>query len=171
MEINDAKLLLPDFISVQPEIWADLGCGSGIFTYALAERLPCRSKIFAIDKNAQKLKESHHQVEINFLKTDFENDEFNLLPVGGIILANSLHFVKDKIKLIQKLEGYFENGSEKWVIVEYDHSVPNQWEPHPIPFNELKLMFENLGYTKIEKTGERQSVYGGIMYSALISKI
>ena len=55
MKINDAKLLLPDFSSGQAEIWADLGCGSGTFTYALSEKLPDRSKIFAIDKTHKNL--------------------------------------------------------------------------------------------------------------------
>lgn len=170
MEINDAKLLLPDFSSFQPEIWADLGCGSGTFTYALAEKLSPESLITAIDRNTQKLKEIHHQVKIDFVKADFESDELPISNLNGILLANALHFVKHKMKLIQKLEKYFVKGNEKWIIVEYDHSVPNRWEPFPIPFNDLKLMFENLGYSKIEKTGERQSVYGGKMYAAFISK-
>jgi len=59
MEINEAKVLLPDVGSSKKETWADLGCGSGTFTYDLAEKLSEKSKIFAIDTNRQKL--SKHQ--------------------------------------------------------------------------------------------------------------
>lgn len=170
MEVSEAKLLLPDCKSGQPERWADLGSGSGTFTYALAEKLSNKSQITAIDRNFQKLKTIHHNIKIDFLKADFENDELSISNLNGILLANALHYVKDKTKLIQRLEKHFIKGSEKWIIVEYEHSVPNQWEPYPIPFDKLKSLFENLGYSTIEKIGERQSVYGGIMYSALITK-
>ena len=170
MEINEAKLLLPELNSTQPEIWEDLGCGSGTFTYALAGHLSKGSKLSAIDRNMQKLLNSYNQVTIDFIKADFENDDLNLSSLNGILLANALHFVKDKMTLIQKLERYFEQGNEKWIIVEYDHSFPNQWEPYPISFNELKSLFRQFGYSKIKKTGERKSVFGGTMYSAVITK-
>ena len=170
MEISEAKLLLPKLSLKKPEIWADLGSGSGTFTYALAEKLSNGSEIIAIDRNNQMLLRSHHQVEIDFIKADFENEDLNISPFDGIILANALHFVKDKISLIQKLEEYFEKGNEKWIIIEYDNSIPNQWEPFPIPFDELKSLFEQLGYSKIEKIGERKSVFGVTMYSAFITK-
>jgi len=170
MEISEAKLLLPELTLTRPEIWADLGCGSGTFTYALAEKLSTESKLFAIDKSIQKLSEHYHQVTIDYIEADFENDDLNFSSLNGILLANALHFVKDKRTLIRKIERYFEQGNEKWIIVEYEHSVPNQWEPYPIPFVQLKLLFSQFGYSKIEKIGERKSVFGGTMYSAFITK-
>lgn len=101
----------------------------------------------------------------------FENNDLNIPSLDGILLANALHFVKNKVRLIQKLEGYFEQRNGRWIIVEYDHSVPNQWEPYPIPFVQLKLLFSQFGYSKVEKIGERKSVFGGTMYSALVTKI
>lgn len=170
MEINEAKLLLPDLGYSKKEIWADLGCGSGTFTYALAEKLSEESKIFAIDTTQQKLSKHHYHVIIDFIQADFESDDLNISSLNGILLANALHFVKNKAALIKRLETYFKQGNERWVVVEYDHSVPNQWEPYPIPFNELKSLFSQLGYSKVEKIGERKSLFGGTMYSALIAK-
>ncbi|GGG48017.1 class I SAM-dependent methyltransferase [Epilithonimonas arachidiradicis] len=170
MEISEAKLLLPELTSIQPEIWADLGCGSGIFTYALAEKLSRESKIFAVDRIRQKFSGRYDQAKIDFIQADFENDDLNISSLDGVLLANALHFVKDKARLIQKFEMYFEQENGKWIIVEYDHSVPNQWEPYPIPFVQLKLLFSQFGYSKIEKIGERKSVFGGTMYSAFITK-
>lgn len=171
MNIEEAKYLLQRKFSDSKEIWADLGCGNGIFTYALAEILPFESEIFAVDYGSQKLLEKHDEVSIYFQKENFENNNLDFPLLDGILMANSLHFVKDKKKLIKRLEKYFKQDNEKWIIVEYDHSIPNQWEPYPIPFDELKLVFSQLGYSKIEKIGERKSVFGGKMYSALINKI
>ncbi|WP_294304357.1 class I SAM-dependent methyltransferase [uncultured Chryseobacterium sp.] len=170
MEISEAQLLLPEFNIDRPEVWADLGCGSGTFTYAMAERLPKASRIWAIDRTRQKLRAVHHQVKIDFLHADFEKEDLRISSLNGILLANALHFVKDKPAFIRKLKGYFEQGNERWIIVEYNHSVPNLWEPYPVPFDELKSLFRQSGYSEIEKTGERKSVYGGTMYAALITK-
>ena len=161
MEINEAKLLLPDLSSSKKETWADLGCGSGTFTYALSEKLSKESKIFAIDTNRQKLSKHHSQVIIDFIQADFESDDLNISSFNGIVLANALHFVKNKATLIKKLETYFKSGNERWIIVEYDHSVPNQWEPYPIPFDDLKSLFTQSGYSKLDKIGETKSVFGG----------
>jgi methylase of polypeptide subunit release factors len=56
--IEAAKMLENDsFNSLQKERWADLGCGSGTFTIALAGLLKPQSIIYAIDTNASALKQ------------------------------------------------------------------------------------------------------------------
>jgi methylase of polypeptide subunit release factors len=40
-----------------PQLWLDLGCGTGLFTLALAGNLPAGSKIIAIDKDEKAFKE------------------------------------------------------------------------------------------------------------------
>lgn len=153
-----------------PVHWADLGCGSGIFTEVLAEILPHNSHISAVDYKIQHLPgEMSNKVQVTFHHNDFVNDNLNFTKLDGILMANSFHFVKSKASLIQKLEQYFTDNP-KFIMVEYEHTVPNMWEPYPIPFAEMKELFRQLSYRKIEKTGEQHSVYGGSMYACLISK-
>lgn len=150
--------------------WADLGCGTGLFTEALATLLPAGSTITAIDVNQQYLPAvMGNTVSVQFKKADFVADELDEGLLNGILMANALHFVRDKKALIQKLEHQFDSVVQ-FLVVEYDHSRSNQWEPYPIPFIALKELFAGLGYIRIEKTGERQSMYGGKMYAALVSK-
>ena len=51
-----AGLIKSNSISqTEPEVWAELGCGSGTFTNALASILIFGSIIYAVDKNKSQL--------------------------------------------------------------------------------------------------------------------
>ena len=81
--------------------WAHLGCGEGVFTKALAEILPFQSEILAIDRTFQRLEKiMGNQVSVNFQQANFEKDQLDLNDLNGILMANSFHFIQDKIKLI-----------------------------------------------------------------------
>ncbi|HCW09353.1 MAG TPA: hypothetical protein DGG95_18515, partial [Cytophagales bacterium] len=84
-------------------IWADLGCGNGLFTKALASLLGKKSKIFALDKTHQIIEPIYHYSEIEFIKTDFVGEPLTLKNLDGVLMANSLHYVKDKPKLILEI--------------------------------------------------------------------
>jgi len=156
MKAADAiKLIENGIFEKEPQRWADLGCGTGTFTLALKSLLPADSKVIAVDKERQNLPD--------FIQADFINDELVLGPVYGILMANSLHYVKDKPKLIKKLD------SPKILIVEYDTTRANSWVPYPINFKNLEQLSANLGY-QITKLAEHPSRFGGTLYSALVNK-
>lgn len=167
MNISEAKEMILSAVENNLEIWADLGCGVGLFTLALAEILKDGSSVYAVDKSVQSFPAKHSEVRLFFKEGDF-SESLELPLLDGILMANSFHFIKNKKQLIRHLETYFKN-TKKWIIVEYDNSVANQWEPYSIPFEELKLLFIEMGYSNIEKIGERKSKFGGMMYAAKIS--
>ena len=110
-----------------------------------------------------------NNVSIDFIKADFEKFDFSFSNLDGILMANSLHYVKDKNALINRLEEYLSE-EKKIVIVEYDTTVSNQWVPFPISFQKLKELFMAFGNKEIQNIGERKSKYGqGNMYGALIN--
>ncbi|WHZ06348.1 MAG: hypothetical protein OJF59_000101 [Cytophagales bacterium] len=155
---------------LRPVHWADLGCGSGVFTEALAAYLPNGSTITAIDKAAQQVpKKMGDSVNVDFKIYDFEKDRLPLRQLDGILLANSFHFIRDKEALILKLEPCFTHHPT-FLLVEYDRDQANPWVPYPIPFEKLKTLFTKLNYHQIEKIGTQKSAYGGAMYASLISK-
>jgi trans-aconitate methyltransferase len=59
MELQAAiDLIQNTFITTEtPQIWADLGCGDGTFTTALASLLAPDSVIHAVDKNRRALRQ------------------------------------------------------------------------------------------------------------------
>lgn len=152
-----------------PQHWADLGSGTGVFTHALASVLPARSGIMAIDQIRQVLPPVMGvQISVNFLRADMEQDPLPLNQLQGILMANSLHYIRDKQTFVRKLEPAFSE-KKQWLIVEYDTETANPWVPFPVSFKRLQTMFLALGYDKVEKINTRESVYGGEMYAALIS--
>ncbi len=154
----------------KPLHWADLGCGSGVFTKALANLLPKKSSITAIDKTAQNFPaQLGNAVQIEFKKLDIEKENLLLENLDGIMIANAFHFIQDKEKLILSLENNFKLNPT-FLMVEYDHHKANQWEPFPIPFEGMKKLFQKLNYKTIEKIGEQKSVYGGNIYACYLSK-
>jgi len=145
--------------------WADLGCGSGLFTTALARLLPPGSTVYGVDTHPT-VRQQTTPVAIKPLTADFVKDPLDLPPLDGILMANSLHYVKDKLILIQKLKTYMHPASP-FLIVEYDTDKPVPvWVPYPISYDSLTRFFKD---HKIEKLGERPSAYGRAnMYAALV---
>jgi ubiquinone/menaquinone biosynthesis C-methylase UbiE len=152
------------------QYWLDLGCGTGTFTEALATILTAHSKITGVDKNNQQLPpQMGNQVSIKFIEADFETEALEVAGLDGILMANSLHFIRDKESLIRRLENHFSRG-RRFLIVEYDTTASNPWVPYPIDFKGLKSLFDRVGTYSISKLGERRSLYGSAMlYGALVT--
>jgi trans-aconitate methyltransferase len=155
-----------------PQQWADLGCGSGTFTDALAHLLPEGSTIYAIDKSRQQLPPTVHGVEIVFRQGDFERDNLPLNNLHGILLANALHYCKDAKGVLEKLARLQMANKQQFLIVEYDSTLANRWVPYPLPFEKIKSIFLELGWHSVVKLGEHPSKFrSGNMYAcqAIIS--
>ncbi|MEQ8471302.1 MAG: class I SAM-dependent methyltransferase [Marinoscillum sp.] len=172
MEVNDAANLIPlrTNLSAEIEIWADLGCGAGTFTYALAMQLNPQSTIYAVDTDYQSLQTTYNQVEIAFVQSNFETSLAQLPGLHGVLMANSLHFIKDKKSFLLGLKSKLIHQS-KLIIVEYDTSNANNWVPYPINFIALRDLISEVGFQNIEKIGERTSMYQSRMYALKATKV
>jgi len=171
MTFNEAVLFLsatPIDNSV-PAQWADLGCGAGLFTQVLSARLHSGSTIYAVDKKLPfRIKTANEGVTITPVQANFVEDDLGLNGLSGILMANALHYVKNKAALLQKLKRHLLPDAV-FIIIEYDTVRANRWVPYPLPFAELQVFFNSNGYPHIYKTGERSSLYqSGKMYAALI---
>lgn len=161
MKIADAIQLISgaSIPQKEPGVWADMGCGSGTFTKALAHLLPEGSTLYAIDKEHQNIiQQNEKKVLIEFRQADFEKGELNLPSLDGILMANALHYVKDKESLMKRLQKTLKAGGG-FIIVEYDTIQANPWVPYPIDFQHLQDLFYGAGCKQITKLGERRSIY------------
>ena len=172
MELNEAIELIKNenINSAKQTSWADLGCGSGLFTQALAHLLEPRSKLFAVDKNIYALNKLKHvnNITIEKVQADFIADKLDFINLDGILMANSFHFVRNKIEFIVKTEQYLKaNGC--FLFVEYDTDSHNPWVPYPVSYNSLVHLFKEHKYNGVEKLNQLPSRYNrSTIYSALV---
>jgi trans-aconitate methyltransferase len=167
MEQTNATALIKGGISgTNAQHWADLGCGDGTFTTALAGILPWNSYIHAVDKDPQHLPPRINEVSIGFKRLNFISDEIEYNDLDGILMANSLHYVRDKAQLLKRLRSSFR-AERRFMIVEYESRWPSPWVPYPISYSKLVELAE--GY-EVSKLAELPSRFGGMIYSALLVK-
>ena len=110
---------------IRAGIWADLGCGDGVFTLLLAELPPPSSKVYAVDRDAaalnvlqRKLGQVETAVNVHTLQADF-TQPLDLPPLDAILMANSLHFVHDKEPVLRRICDLLRPGG-CLVIIEYN---------------------------------------------------
>jgi ubiquinone/menaquinone biosynthesis C-methylase UbiE len=157
-------------ISTEPATWADLGCGDGTFTLALASLLPAGSTIHAVDQDAATLRglpDEFHGSRIVHHHADFTQQPWPFSDLDGILMANSLHYVRHQSAFIRKCASQFR-AHHQFLIVEYDLRRGNPWVPYPIEQKAARELFRDLGYTALSLLGTRPSRYQrGSLYSLL----
>ena len=175
MKLTEAIELIENeqFHKAGIQTWADLGCGSGIFTSALASRLVSGSIIYAVDSDAASLRMIPNiaGVSIKTIQSDFVKDPLNFPSLDGILMANSLHYVKDKTGFISKIAKFLQpDGCFLFIEYDTDRPVPT-WVPYPLSFQSLAKLLAVAGFTSAVRIGQRPSRYHrGTMYCALIKK-
>jgi trans-aconitate methyltransferase len=153
-----------------PSTWADLGCGDGTFTLALADRLAPRSVIHAIDRDPHALAglpPAAGAIRIETCVADFTGPwPFTSTP-DGILMANSLHFVETPREFLRRCRSAL-GPSGRLVIVEYDTDAPNPWVPQPVSLTSLSQLAVTAGFRRVQKLGSRRSRYQrAALYAAL----
>lgn len=161
MKVTEAAALIESGLqrNTAKATWADLGCGSGTFTKALAILLGEGSKIYAVDKVSQSIKSSDtNAAAIEFFKIDFIHEELPCSNLDGVLMANSLHYVNDKLQFIERVKKHLKPDGQM-IIVEYDTEKRNPWIPYPVGFEVLRTILSAGGFTRVKKIGERNSIY------------
>lgn len=133
MDQKDAIQLIThnDFSTKNKKTWADLGSGNGTFTLALASILEADSIIYAIDTQKLALAEIpdlYKEVSIRKYVLDFVKADLPIHTLDGVLMANSLHYVKDKEFFLEKLKSHLKSDTSL-LVIEYDSNVSNPWVP------------------------------------------
>ncbi len=175
MTANDAIQLITGAVQRNSlsQRWADLGAGTGTFTSALSSLLTTGSTIYAIDADESALSDIRLQNKNVKLISQIKNFEMGIedLPfLDGILLANSLHYLEEQDRFLEKIKTQLKPAGVV-VIVEYDKHPGNKWVPFPLSYNHLVRMAEHSGYREVKKISERPSSFGNInMYCAVLKK-
>jgi ubiquinone/menaquinone biosynthesis C-methylase UbiE len=151
--------------------WLELGSGEGAFTLALAELLGNGGMIHSIDTDRGALTAQHTAVRSRFpsVRLDQRTADFTR-PLGfsgmdGVLMANSLHFVKAKAPVLAMVRGYLKPGGT-FVLVEYDADRGNLWVPHPISFTTWLAVAPSAGFSGTRLLGRVPSRFLHAIYAA-----
>ncbi|MFO7893646.1 MAG: methyltransferase domain-containing protein [Longimicrobiales bacterium] len=166
--------------------WADLGSGSGTFTFALAELLGLRGWVAAVDREAAALDSLRQGLRSRAAPQGGADALAAVVPavgdfkepgsipalegrtLDGALFANALHFDPEPGRTLRQFAERLTPGG-RLVVVEYQDRPPNPWVPHPLPVARLEEVAadEELGAPRV--VGERPSSYGGVLYCAWLS--
>ncbi|MEP7293440.1 MAG: class I SAM-dependent methyltransferase [Chloroflexota bacterium] len=156
------------------ETWADFGSGGGAFTLALAELLPTAT-LYSIDRDSSALDQQHKAMSAQFpaqtviyRTTDFTR-KLDLPLLDGVLMANSLHFIRDKAPVLELVRGYLKPGG-RLMLVEYNTDQGNTWVPYPLTFESWAALAAKNGFSGTRKLSARPSRFLGEIYSALSMK-
>jgi ubiquinone/menaquinone biosynthesis C-methylase UbiE len=175
--------------------WADLGAGAGAFTLALRELVGPAATIYAVDKDRgalSRLESAHrhrfpsalrhaqdgadHLIPLNQdftrpldVSTRLRQSTRRLPPLDGVIMANSLHYYKDKEKVLRHVRGFLKPEG-MFLLVEYNVDSGNPWVPHPLSFGTYRSLAPRAGFSEPRLLATVPSSFLREFYSALAYK-
>lgn len=173
MEAREAILLIEGAIPGKGGLWADLGCGDGTFTLALAELLGPAARIYAVDNDSGALSGLRRRVAKHGNVTPVLADFTEPLalpaqegPLDGLLFANSLHYVSHPESVLARLARTVRPGG-RVIFVEYDRRSANAWVPYPISPSRLEAVAAAAGLSPPEIVGTAPSAFKGNLYAAV----
>lgn len=172
MDQAEIERLIAPAITPGKYVWADLGSGEGNFTLALRKLAGPEVTIYSVDSQIAKLREQEQHfaqvfpgTKIKYLEQDF-TDNVVLPLLDGIMMANSLHFVRRKNQFLESLTSMLKPGG-KLLIIEYDTDSGNSFVPYPVTFSRLSKLLRQHDFSDPQLIGTAPSKYQKGMYAAV----
>ena len=163
--MNHADLveLLKPGVAEKGGRWADLGAGEGAFTDALAELLGPEAHITAVDKDSWALRSIGQGIETRV--ADFTKP-LDLHDLDGVVMANSLHFVRDKLPVVRAVMQMLKPDG-RLLMVEYGSDRGNPWVPYPMSYRTWEKLAGEAGLVGTALLHTVPSRHLGSIYSAV----
>jgi SAM-dependent methyltransferase len=153
-------------------VWADFGSGTGAFTLALADLLGPKGRIYSVEQDGRALREQQSamrgrfpDVSVDYVTADFTR-KLDLPLLDGIVMANSLHFIRDKEPVLALMRGYLKPDG-RFVLIEYNADRGNTWVPYPLSYPTWERMARQSGFSQTRKLAAVPSRFLGEIYSAV----
>jgi hypothetical protein len=91
-----------------------------------------------------------------------------LPPLDGIVAANAIHFVRDRVALLRRWCAYLK-PSGRFILVEYDTDDGNRWVPYPVSFAALPALARAAGFAPPSLLDVHRSRFLHRIYAASLS--
>jgi len=151
--------------------WADLGSGTGAFTLALADLLGANAEIVSLDRDRRALESQRQAMAARFPETPVSYivadlaRPLDLPPLDGMVMANSLHFLRNKRPTLGYIHAALRPGG-RFVLVEYDTDQGNRWVPYPLSYQTWEHIATDAGFLNTRLLMHRPSRFLDAIYSA-----
>jgi ubiquinone/menaquinone biosynthesis C-methylase UbiE len=168
----DLVRLLRDGVGARGGNWADLGAGEGAFTLALANLVGPGAHIAAVDRDAGSLRRLGYEMGKRFPATALEivvadfTRPLKLSGLDGVVMANSLHFIRDKKPVLESVRQMLRPGG-RLIVVEYGSDRGNPWVPHPFAYPSWERLAAGAGFEATRLLDTMPSRFLGSLYSAI----
>ena len=106
-------------------------------------------------------------IKVAYLNADYTN-RLDIPPLDGAVMANALHFQRDKGSVLALIRGYLQPWG-KLILVEYNLDHGNTWVPYPLSYKTWQIVARSSGFSSTRLLAKRPSRFMGEIYSALSS--
>lgn len=151
MDHRDHVGLLRAGIPERGGVWADLGSGTGAFTLALADLIGPEGEIYSFDLDARALRDQERALRASFpaVPVQARVADFARLPalppLDGIVMANALHFQRDKTPALRAVRNALRPGG-RFLLVEYNADHGNRFVPYPLSYPTWETVARQHGF-------------------------
>ena len=156
-------------------MWADLGSGGGAFTLALADSIGPDGTIYSVDVDRGALKDQERALRsrfpdqvVHYIAGDYTSP-LDLPLLDGILMANSLHFQRDKSQVLHRIHSYLKPGG-RLILIEYNADSGNPWVPFPISYPTWETLASANGFSSTSLLATIPSRFLREIYSAVSFK-
>jgi len=170
--IEKARTLIRPGIPGPGGVWADIGCGDGIFTAALHTLTQPGAEIYGVDNDRRALDalkrnfaESYPEALLHPVHADFWRP-LSLPPLDGIVMANSLHFVGEKESVLAQIAALLKPGG-RLIVVEYNTARGNPAVPYPLDEIGFVELARAIGLRESRILARIPSTFLGEMYAGI----
>jgi ubiquinone/menaquinone biosynthesis C-methylase UbiE len=170
--LDKARRLLTPAVAGMEGVWADVGCGDGVFTYLLLDLLQPGSEVYAVDKSQSTLQRLQQHLagsvpadKLHPILADFTRS-LSLPPLDGMLLANSLHFVRHKAPLLKQLIRLLKPGG-RMIVIEYNTNQGNSAVPYPLNETDFLTLALDTGLLQPQIVTKAPSSFLGEMYTGM----
>lgn len=138
------------------ETIADVGAGSGYFSFRFADKLP-KGKVIAIDIEPEMVRHIHHKV----MSSNIKNIEVVLASaddpkvpenVNVVFICDVLHHLKDRTKWLTRLYSELKSGT-RLILIEFKEGNLPEGPPEKIKISakEMQFTLSSVGFVFLRK--------------------